>query len=84
MDKNTTTGLVLIAILLIGFSYFSRPSKEQIAAQQRYYDSIAQVNQRDAALQAEADKALALEEARKAAEDTTATFYNVRKGTDAT
>ena len=39
MDKNTITGLVLIALLLIGFSILSRPSKEQLAAQQRYYDS---------------------------------------------
>ena len=50
MDKNTITGLVLIAILLVGFSILSRPSKEQLAAQQRYYDSIAQVQQREADL----------------------------------
>ena len=43
MDKNTITGLVLIAILLVGFSFLSRPSQEQLEAQQRYYDSIAQV-----------------------------------------
>ena len=30
MDKNTITGLVLIAILLVGFSFLSRPSKEQL------------------------------------------------------
>ena len=41
MDKNTITGLVLIGILLVGFSFLSRPSEEQIAAQKRYYDSIA-------------------------------------------
>lgn len=28
MDKNTITGLVLIALLLVGFSFFSRPSEE--------------------------------------------------------
>ena len=32
MDKNTITGLVLIAILLVGFSFLSRPSKEQLEA----------------------------------------------------
>ena len=52
MDKNTITGLVLIAVLLVGFSFLSRPSKEQLAAQQRYYDSIAQVQQREADLKA--------------------------------
>ena len=31
MDKNTITGLVLIAILLVGFSFLSRPSQEQLA-----------------------------------------------------
>ena len=45
MDKNTITGLVLIGILLVGFSYLSRPSEEQIAAQKKYYDSIAVVQQ---------------------------------------
>ena len=29
MDKNTITGLVLIGILLVGFSFLSRPSEEQ-------------------------------------------------------
>ena len=41
MDKNTITGLILIGLLLIGFSYFSRPSEEQLAAIQQYNDSIA-------------------------------------------
>lgn len=50
MDKNTITGLVLIGILLVGFSYLSRPSEEQIAAQKRYYDSIAVVQQEEEAL----------------------------------
>ena len=59
MDKNTITGLVLIAILLVGFSFLSRPNKEQLAAQQRYYDSITQVQQREADLKAKAEAALA-------------------------
>lgn len=52
MDKNTITGLVLIGILLVGFSYLSRPSEEQIAAQKKYYDSIAVVQQQQEALKA--------------------------------
>ena len=63
MDKNTITGLVLIAILLVGFSFLSRPSQEQLEAQQRYYDSIAQVQQREADLKAKAEAALANESA---------------------
>ena len=53
MDKNTITGLVLIGILLVGFSFLSRPSEEQIAAQKRYYDSIAVVQQQEEALKAD-------------------------------
>lgn len=41
MDKNTIIGFVLIALVLIGFSYFSRPSQEEIARIQHYNDSVA-------------------------------------------
>ena len=59
MDKNTITGLVLIGILLVGFSFLSRPSEEQIAAQKKYYDSIALVQQQEEALKAKTEAALA-------------------------
>ena len=59
MDKNSITGLVLIGILLVGFSFLSRPSEEQIAAQKRYYDSIALVQQQEEALKAKTEAALA-------------------------
>ena len=81
MDKNTITGLVLIAILLVGFSFLSRPSKEQLAAQQRYYDSIAQVQQREADLKAKAEAALANDKEEQTA-DSTALFFNALQGTD--
>lgn len=82
MDKNTITGLVLIGILLVGFSYLSRPTQEQLEAQQRYYDSIAQVQQREADLQAKAEAALANEKEVKAKADSTALFFNARQGTN--
>ena len=69
MDKNTITGLVLIALLLIGFSWYSRPSEEQLQAQQHYYDSIAQVQKREAELKQKAEAALANERQLKAATD---------------
>ncbi len=51
MDKNTITGFILIAIILVAFSYFSRPTQEQIERQKRYNDSVALVEQqRQAAL----------------------------------
>lgn len=81
MDKNTITGLVLIAILLVGFSFLSRPSKEQLAAQQHYYDSIAQVQQREADLKAKAEAALANERA-EAVNDSTSLFFHSLQGAD--
>ena len=81
MDKNTITGLVLMAILLVGFSFLSRPSKEQLAAQQRYYDSIAQVQQREADLQAKAEAALANEKEAWQS-DSTALFFQALQGVD--
>lgn len=82
MDKNTITGLVLIAILLVGFSFLSRPSQEQLEAQQRYYDSIAQVQQRQEALKAKSEAALANEKEAEASVDSVAIFFNARQGTD--
>lgn len=81
MDKNTITGLVLIAILLVGFSFLSRPSKEQLEAQQRYYDSIALVQQREADLKAKAEAALANEKA-EAVNDSTSVFFHALEGQD--
>lgn len=45
MDKNTFWGFFLIAAIIIAFSLFNRPSKEQLAAQQHYRDSVAYVRQ---------------------------------------
>jgi len=41
MNKNTLTGLLLMAALLIGFSWYNQPSKEEAEAYQRQQDSIA-------------------------------------------
>lgn len=81
MDKNTITGLVLIAALLIGFSFLSRPSQEQVEAQQHYYDSIAQVQQREDALKAKAEAALANEK-EVITTDSTSLFFEARKGSN--
>lgn len=53
MDKNTIIGILIIVAILIGFSYFNRPSKEYLekkriedsllAVQQKTKDSIAKV-----------------------------------------
>lgn len=82
MDKNTITGLVLIGILLVGFSFLSRPSEEQIAAQKRYYDSIAVVQQQEEALKAKTEAALANEKEETAA-DSASLFFNATQGKEA-
>lgn len=40
MDKNTITGLVLIAAIVIGFSILNKPSQEEIDKQKKHQDSI--------------------------------------------
>ena len=43
MDKNTWIGFGLIAVIIVGFSFINRPSKEELAERQRVQDSIAVV-----------------------------------------
>ncbi|MDR0982857.1 MAG: membrane protein insertase YidC [Culturomica sp.] len=43
MDKNTIIGLVLIFLIIIGFSYINTPSKEERMREEHVLDSIAQV-----------------------------------------
>jgi YidC/Oxa1 family membrane protein insertase len=43
MDRNSLLGLVLIGAILIGYSYLTAPTAEQIAAQKKTQDSLALV-----------------------------------------
>jgi len=43
MDKNTLIGLGLIALIVIGFGIYMRPSQEEQLANQRYQDSLFKV-----------------------------------------
>ena len=43
MDKNTVVGLLLIGAILIGFSIYNSPSRDEIAIQKHYRDSIAAI-----------------------------------------
>lgn len=81
MDKNTIIGFVLIAAVLIGFSWYTQPSAEEVA-QQRMQDSITAVTREKAAAQRDmADKARRSAAAIQAKADTTAAFYNAMTGT---
>lgn len=55
MDKNTVLGFVLIAAIVIGFSWLNKPSEEELEKKQRYNDSIAWMQQRQAGEQAKLD-----------------------------
>ena len=43
MDKNTWIGFLLIAAIIVGFSFVNRPSEEELAERKRVQDSIALV-----------------------------------------
>jgi YidC/Oxa1 family membrane protein insertase len=45
MDKNTTTGFLLIFLLILGYQYFMSPTEAEIARQQAVLDSLNQVEQ---------------------------------------
>ena len=51
MDKNTWIGFLLIAVIIVGFSFIGRPSKEELAERQRIQDSIALAQQQEREMQ---------------------------------
>ena len=81
MDKNTIIGFVLIAAVLIGFSLWNQPSKEELVQQQ-------QTEQLEKKAQAEAQQKKIENEARKTATlqaamaDTSALFHTALNGTE--
>lgn len=80
MDRNTIIGFVLLAVVLIGFSWWSQPSAEQ-QREAFVQDSIARVNHDKAEKEAK-DAALKRQQAarQQAAQDTTALFHNAITG----
>ena len=82
MNKDTIIGFVLIAVVLIGFSWWNQPSAEQIEAA-RKQDSIADVMQEQAAkAQQKAAKTAADSSViDSSAVDTTALFHAALNGT---
>lgn len=59
MDKNTIIGLLLITAIIIGFSIFNRPTKEQLETERRMRDSIAQVEKQRAEMAEQQERAIA-------------------------
>ena len=80
MDKNNIIGFVLIALVLIGFTWYQQPSAEEQRAA-FVQDSIAQVTKAKAEKQAKLAEAARQKAIKQAiAEDTTSLFYNALRG----
>ena len=80
MDKNTIIGFVLIAAVLIGFSWYNRPTEEELKAQQEQVEK-AQAEQRKAEEKKQAEAAKQKAALAQAREDSTALFYTALNGT---
>lgn len=80
MDKNNIIGFVLIALVLIGYSWYAKPSKEQERAQ-FVQDSIAQAKRQQAEQNAKTVAFNRQQAAKqKIAADTTALFHSALTG----
>ena len=81
MNKDTIIGFVLIAVVLIGFSWYNQPSAEEIEAA-RKQDSIAAAIKDNAAKQQKLNEAARKAEAETAAKaDSSALFFAALSGT---
>ena len=82
MNRDTIIGFVLIAFVLIGFSWWNQPSAEEIEAA-RMQDSLAAVMKDNAEkAQKEAQKAIKQAQDSAALNDTTALFHQALSGTN--
>ena len=80
MNKDTLIGFVLIALVLIGFSWYNQPSAEEIEAA-RKQDSIAAAIKDNAAKQQKANEEARKAQAKAAAQgDSTALFFAALNG----
>ena len=82
MNRDTIIGFVLIALVLIGFSWWNQPSAEQIEAA-RKQDSIANIQKdsaQKAAQQAAALKAATTDSSKMLVLDTTSLFHAAKQG----
>ena len=80
MNKDTIIGFVLIALVLIGFSWYNQPSAEEIEAA-RKQDSIAAAIKDNAAKQQKLNEAAQKAKAEAARADSTALFFSALSGT---
>ena len=79
MDKNTMWGFILMALVLIGFTWYSQPSKEQLRAQHEA-DSIALVQQEQAQKAEQQRLAAEKVKAQEVLQDSTSSLFEARNG----
>ncbi len=58
MDRNSVVGLLLIGLILIGFSIYNAPSQQEVAAMKHRQDSIALVEKKQQAARLAVQKAV--------------------------
>ena len=81
MDKNTITGFILIAAVLIGYGIWSQPSAEERIAMMRQ-DSINAVKKQEAELSQTKNAGNDTNSTTISLKDTTALFYSSLTGTE--
>ena len=80
MNKDTLTGLILMGVLLVAYTWWTQPSQEEIETYKRQQDSIAAV-QRDVEVKAQMAEAERKAKAEVAARgDSTALFFQALNG----
>ena len=80
MNKDTLTGLILMGVLLVAYTWWAQPSQEEIEAFQHKQDSIAAV-QHDAEVKAKMAEAERKAQAAASAQgDSTALFFQALNG----
>ena len=82
MNRNTLTGFILIALVLIVFSWWNQPSQEEVDAYYRAQDSIAAAQANAEKRKAEAARLVEQQAVAAALGDTTALFHAALNGTD--
>lgn len=88
MDKNTLIGFLLIIAIMVGFSYWNRPSEEELERQRQVQDSLRLVQAQEEAIReiemAEAEKQLEIKDSLQSqiTEQAFGAFAKFAKGDD--
>lgn len=84
MDKNTIIGMLLIAGILIAYTIYTKPSKEQLAEQKRLRDSVEMVAKQKELEEAQLINAADTQKSELNVQTTVADFFSTGKPTVAT